>query len=458
MSKSFCVPRIFRLHEFQSLVLLLAFLVLEIFFFRSLAFSEFDSNGWNSFRSIKFPPHLPNGLVGMALYSNIIENCRPDLNDIRIVSSKGSLVPHAITEAVSSQDPAALPVRIVRVAIIPGKWTDIWIDKSAKNLTRGVNIRTSSKNFIRKVEVRGANNAGESYVIKMDGLVADFTSPMSVRSLNVFYGLNNFQYIHLRIFDEDDPPLKIDRVSCYPPISETALFRPLDVRIIENRPEPSGSPTVTVADLGEKRFPITSFAIASSSTEFVKRVKLSCASSPSPEMWHQIFEGTFFRIRKDTSFVERLEAHVTPQTYRYMKLELSGVGPPATLDRLEATGAIRLVVFEYSQTLTYHIYYDNPNAKAVGFDRTLYPQNFSQLANSSSDISLSPEQKNSAKGRTVAKQPITSSSLTLGRVVVGGILLIVLVLFFSLMLRARSFRRSRKKGVQRNSVQGYNDY
>jgi hypothetical protein len=137
-----------------------------------------------------------------------------------------------------------------------------------------------------------------------------------------------------------------------------------------------------------------------------------------------------------------------------MKLELSGVGPPATLDRLEATGAIRLVVFEYSQTLTYHIYYDNPNAKAVGFDRTLYPQNLSQLANSSSDISLSPEQKNSAKGRTVAKQPITSSSLTLGRVVVGGILLIVLVLFFSLMLRARSFRRSRKKRSSTNLSAG----
>ncbi|MCX5861710.1 MAG: hypothetical protein NTW27_06275 [Deltaproteobacteria bacterium] len=111
------------------------------------------------------------------------------------------------------------------------------------------------------VEVRSSDDPGELYVLRMDGLISDVVAPVPTRTLNVFYSLNNFQYIHMRILDEAQPAQEATRVWCHPPILEPVLSRRLDTRIMENRPEQSGNSGVVIADPGEKRFPMINFAI-----------------------------------------------------------------------------------------------------------------------------------------------------------------------------------------------------
>ncbi len=125
-------------------------------------------------------------------------------------------MPILLTEEPDGEDGPPFPAQVFRVTKRPGKFTEIWIDKKAKVLTRSVIIQTSSKDFARKVELRGSDNARDTYVIRVDGLIADLGKPEPFQTLDIEHPLNNFQYLQLRILDDDQPPLKIDNVLCCP--------------------------------------------------------------------------------------------------------------------------------------------------------------------------------------------------------------------------------------------------
>jgi hypothetical protein len=402
---------------------------------------------WRRFREVHVPENIQDGPVGIALESSVIENCRPDLADIRIGSSDGSPVPFFVTSATVGQDPEPFPANVFKVIRKPGKWTDIWVDKTGKVLTRGVRIQTSSKNFVKNVELRGSDSIRESYVIRMDGLIADIGSPVPLRSLDIFHPLNSFQYIHVRILDQEDLPLNVEGVLCHPPESETGTSRPMPVIILENRTVNREAATSMLVDFGEKRFPLTRLCVTTPAPEFRKRATLFGASSPNPPSWSKFFETTFFRLRREEAAKEHLCARMQPQPYRYVRIELSGGKDSAVaLDGVKAQGEFRMAVFRYGRDATYRLYYDNPKAESAGGEPFSSSIDVRQLAQLSQSVSLGPEQKIVGPARSLkAKQPkqqVVSSLWKIGGVLV---LLVGLVLLFSLMLRERSLRRMERR-------------
>lgn len=421
------------------------------------AVAEFDSSGWRRFCDIRIPANQAEGLVGVPLDSGLLENCRPDRRDIRVVSLDGSPVPSVFTDAAGGSENEPFPARVLKVTRVPGKWTDIWVDKTAKVLSRGTLIQTTSKEFVRKVEIRGSDNGRESYVLRMDGLIADVSSPYPVSSLSVSYPACNFQYIHIRIIDEDRPPLKVNGVACYPPDPETPLMKTLEARIIENRRDQSGNSTITVVDLGEKRFPVVSFGITTSAAEFVKKVRFRGGSSPSPESWKTLFEGTFYRVKKEEACGEKLSATVKPQTCRYVMMELTGGTPVVPVDRVVATVSVPMMVFEYRQGSNYRLFFDNPSATPPNRETPPSAINAGQVAATSTDVSLGSPQKNVAphSPAPAVSQIEESSGFTFRRAAGMALLLMGLLLLFSLMLRARWARKAgryREPGRSRTTV------
>jgi hypothetical protein len=408
--------------------------------------SSFDSSGWQRFRDIHIPPHVDAGRVAAPLESSVLERSRSDLGDLRVVSSEGMLVPVTISDSFSDDGPSPFPGSLFKIIKRPGKWTDVWIDKKAKILTRGVMLQTSSKDFARKVEIRGSDSGNETYVILMDALVCDLPGSIPVRSLDLLHPLNNFRYILLRILDGDQPPLKVDGALCLPAQGSGPAALPAEVRILENRMNSSDSSTVVVADLGEKRFPLTAIKIATPSAKFVKRIRVLEGSSESPDSWRAFYEGTFFRIEKADASKEKLDARFSPQTSRYMMIELTGGGPAVTVKSLEAKAALRLAVFTYRPGLSYRLFYDNPHAKPLAQHSSEPSTNLTRVLAASSDVSIGEEQKN-----VVAPPPRPISSpdgahpTTVGKVLGVAMLLIGLVLMFVVMLRARSHRRAERR-------------
>jgi len=415
--------------------------------FPGLAAADFDSSEWKRFREVRIPPPFPEGFAGISLESEVIVKCRQDMADLRLVSSEGALVPFTVIEGTAGDDGEPFPVRVFRMARKQGKWTDIWIDKQAKILTEGVLIQTPSRDFVRKVEIRGSDNAKETYVVRMDGLVADIAGPVPVRSLDVPYHLNNFQYVHIRIIDDDNPPLKVEGVLCYPPPADTSLSWPLEARIRENRSDPSSGSTTIVADLGEKRFPVGGVRVSSTAAEFLKKATIYGASSPSSDSWKRIFEGALFRLRREDAVKESLEARFRPQTFRYLKLELSsGSRGAVTVDKFLCKAAVRMAVFKYQPGQDYRLFFGNPNARPVPAAPEASSINVNQVASASSEISLGPERKNIVTSSPRKPERSEKSEPSRLQQILGvAMLLTGLLLLFIFMLKARSSRRSHGK-------------
>jgi len=406
---------------------------------------EFNSAGWKHFREIHIPADMKEGIVGVSLESELLEKSRPDLADIRVVSSAGVPLPIFVTEAPDEGDSPPFPARVFRVARRAGNFTEVWVDKNAKVLTGSLIIQTSSKDFVRKVELRGSDNARETYVIRVDGLIADLAKPTPFRTLDIEHPLNNFQYMQIRILDDDQQPLKIDNVLCGPANRGSNLTRPLEALITEKRVAASDNSTVVGVDLGQKRFPLAGMSISTRTKEFIKSIRISGRRSENGDQWQEFYKGTFFRIRKEDTAKESLKARFKPQLSRHVKLELAGSGTPVNVDDIKAIGAVRMAVFEHRKDMTYRIYYDNAQSGLAGPTYTPSATNLGQIAASSSDIRLGSElnvPEIPIEKQAPRRSEEASTHSMLRRIVGITLLLAGLLILFAVMLRAWGRRRS----------------
>ena len=443
MSKVLEVSRSYWRYEPHGYGIAIIAVILAVLFSWGPVLAEFNSSDWKRVRSIQVPADHPDGPAGIVLESGVTDKCRPDVGDVRILGSNGMPAPVTITDPAVDDEIRPFPAQIFRVAKTAGKWTDIAIDKTGKILTSGIIVGTRSKDFIRRVEIRGSDNVRDAYVIRMDGLIADVGGAIPLSSLKLTHPLNNFQYIYLRILDGDQAPLKIDSVQCCPPDPEPPLERSLDVRILENRPNAASGATRIIADLGEKRLPLTHVAFSTPTKEFKKGIRVHGASSSSPDTWKKIYEGTVFRLRKEDAVNEQLKVRVNPQSFRYILLELYGGGSSVTVEKIVATGTMRLAIFEYRRGLDYKLYYDNPTAEAVKTSPAAVLSNLGRIVSASSNIRLGEEQKNVVVQALKSEPQVeTKTGPTFWRLAGVAMLAVGLLLMFSLMLRARSLRKS----------------
>ena len=446
MVKIFSMQRACRSHiEFcRKMLGLGTFLALFLSNY-SLA-APFDPSGWHRFREIRISPQMEAGPVGTPLESSVLEHTKPDLADVRVVSSEGHVVPVTVTDSLHNEEPVPFPGALFKVLKRQGKWTDVWIDKKAKILTRGVMLQTSSKDFARKIEIRGSDTGIDTYVILMDGLICDLPGSIPVRSLELFHPLNNFRYIQLRILDGELPPLKVEGAFCFPAVAGGPATRSAEVRIVENRMNASDNSTVIIADLGEKRFPLAGIKISTPTKSFAKRVRMLQGSSDSPDSWKPFYEGTFFRIEMADAAKENLEARFQPQTGRYLMLELTGGGPVVTVNALDAKEAMRFAVFPYRPGLTYRLFYDNPQAEVSSIGDPQPTAILNHVLATSSGVSLGNERKNVVPPppRPIRTQQ-SAYPTTVGKLLGMAMLLIGLLLLFAVMLRARSQRRAERR-------------
>ncbi len=409
--------------------------------------ADFDSSHWKRFREVRVTPDLPDGPAGVVLEPSVIDKSRPDLGDLRVVSSNGMSALVTITDPASVNVAKPFPAQIFRVARTAGKWTDIAIDKTGKILTSGIIIGTHSKNFVRKVEIRGSDNVRDAYVIRMDGLIANLAGPIPLTSLKLTHPLNNFQYIYLRILDGDQPPLKLDSIQCCPPDPHTPLTKPLDVRILENRTQTELGSTRIIADLGEKRLSITQVGFFTPAKEFVKRIRLQGASKLTPKAWKKIYEGTVFRLRKEDAVNEVLQVRTNAEPFRYISMELyGGSRTPVQVERLEAAGTMRMAIFEYHRGLEYKLFYDNPSAESAESNPGASPAKLAKIVSTSSNVRLGKEQKNDAvRASQSGGQMGRKAGLAFWQLLGLAMVAVGLLLMFSLTLRTRSLRKSMRR-------------
>ncbi len=325
--------------------------------------TTFDPNGWGFYRVVEAPKGFAEGYVAIPLDARITAKCRTDLADLRVVSSDGSEVPCVLARVGAAETSRPFPVKVFRISRQDDKSTDLWIDKTAKIVTQGITIETPSRDFVRCIELRGSDNGRDGYVIRMNGLIVDSKGPPPVRSLTVEHPPNAHQYLHIRILDGQEPPLKIAGVWCHPPASEKDHQPGVDLRITENRVDSGGKSTVVVAEMTGEVFPVNRITVQTNAEGFAKRAIISGTNDLSTETWEKVHEEGLFRVHRERAVAEKLDASFPERAYRYWKIELSSATPePVPVDGILVRASIRMLVFRRVLGETYRLYYGRSNA------------------------------------------------------------------------------------------------
>ncbi len=266
----------------------------------SQGISGAQSKGWNLYNHILIPGHIKPGYLAIPIESMILEKCRQDMRDIRIVDSKGEPVPIQVRRVGLGSSPTPYPVRVFRVLREHDQWTDVWIDKTTKSLAECLIIKTPTNGFIRNVEIRGSDNARDAFIIRQDGLIAAFGAPVKLRSLDVRHPLNNFQYLHVRIHDGGEKPLKISGAACCPPKDKNqpiqSAMRIVDINELKNKDIVS-----VIGDLGKSRHPVSHLEIDTSKERYLAQCKVFVSRSVTGAPWKHIHSGVVFRLEKKWS-------------------------------------------------------------------------------------------------------------------------------------------------------------
>jgi hypothetical protein len=376
--------------------------------------------------------------VAVPVESEILNRCRPDLRDLRVVDSSGEQKPSQILPSAAVHRTAPYPVRVFRVLREHDQWTDIWIDKTTKSLAECLIIKTPSNGFLRNVEIRGSDNARDAYVIRQDGLIAAFGAPVKLRSLDIRHPVNNFQYLHVRVHDDGDSPIKIAGAECCPPGD---VRKPIEqpLRIVDIDAGEDDRTISIMADLGETRHPIRSVEVESRSGEYLAKAEVSLSDSISDGSWKTVHSGVVFRLRKKSATKARNRLMFKPDPSRYLKLDLSGKIPD--VEGLRAESIMMVLVFKRTSGESYRMIYGNPAAKDKGPILKTGQWRLKDLLDDSKDIQVSgpqrvPIKKVEKKEPKKKKTNITDYAVSLTLKICGAIALLVgLLLIFRAMLK-----------------------
>jgi len=410
------------------------------------AIADEDLSQWKRVRNIHAPDSAPAGPIAIPLDSTILMKCRKDLADVRVISSSGATIPVVVQDGSPPPTPEPFPAKTFRMARRPGQWTDIWVDKSSKILTQGIMLQTSAKNFVRKVEVRGSDNSRESFVIRLDALIARLDKPIPLDALLIRHPLNNFQYLHIRILEDGKTPVEIGSVLCRPAVPESPRQRTFPVRVLQNRAVREENATVIVADLGEERFPVSRVEIETPDRDFVKRVSVGFSSSPSGNDWKEAFSGTFFRLTREHAAQETLHADFAPELSRYLRLKLFGAGcPRISVEQVKVESYVPAVAFLYQPGQEYSLVYDNPAAMARPPGEDLAKIDMAAALNIYPEPKIGLEQTHIAQVKQQPPAPEVEDKPRFDMWQAAGAVMLLsgLILVFGLMLKSRSQGKER---------------
>jgi hypothetical protein len=103
-----------------------------------------------------------------------------------------------------------------------------------------------------------------------------------------------------------------------------------------------------------------------------------------------------------------------------------------------------LAIFEYRRGSDYKLFYDNPSAKAIQTSPAAALANLARVVSASSDIKLGEEHTNVVVQAPKLEPQVETRAAapTFWRFAGVAMLAVGLLLMFSLMLRARSLRKS----------------
>jgi hypothetical protein len=330
--------------------------------------SDFNVARWERYSPIQSSAGASAKYAEVSLNRDVYAGSTRGLSDLRVIADGSREIPYKLL--VDEGEVADTPYQagIQDKSTVPGKYNSFVLDLGKPGaLSNRVEIQTSGKNFTRKVEIDGGNDAVNWAVLRSDGYIFDFSRDYYARSTSVTYPDCSYRYIRVKIWNYDEKPISVDGATVY----RRKVQRPREEvffqgtgAISQNQEEKS---TDAELDLGASGFPVGRLVITSPDTNYNRQVEI--AGSNDRKQWSDVCSGQI--LRYDTPKFKGAESSVSCDGvgYRYLRVRIRNYDDqPITISNIKVYGFRHRIFFPFQSGVSYRVYYGNEEATSPVYD------------------------------------------------------------------------------------------
>ena len=326
--------------------------------------------GWLYFKELRTAGPA-RGYTDFVLDREVLDQARPDQEDLRLYDSAGHEVPYALRvrrDVVSSD---AFPAREFNRGV-EGSAAQIYLDLGEQPQQHNeVEIDSAGNNFRRHVEVQGSGDGSQWSTLVSGAILFRFAAAgRTVEQRAVEYPVSRYRYLRIRVsrdpeIDQAAPPLggvQVRRTVHLQGemLSTVARMEARDADRVNARPA-----SLWRVDLGGQ-IPIERVLVSISDAAFSRPFQLDDIDDPTAPV--MLASGELTRRESSANPIRiDFQEHVA----QHLKLTvIDDRNAALTVSEVTAEGAARRVIFDGASAAqgALRLYYGNPRALAPRYD------------------------------------------------------------------------------------------
>lgn len=332
---------------------------------------------WEFYTDVKLTDGDESPWCDFVLGPSVFDRARLDLGDLRLYDAAGREVPYALRVRRTQAERQAIAAREFNRTPGPDSSREVSLDLGDNPPPHNeIELSTPGKRFRRPVQVEGSADNNEwrvlierAYLIRFD----HGKDSLDVRRLS--YPDSRFRYLRVRVFPDpevDREPVELVDVKAFRTVDvpgETFSV-PATLGAREDVKGDGGPGSAWILDLGATNVPCETLRVQVGDAEFVRNYRVeSLGSAGSFRRTNPSISNGEWSRRAGEPLVP-LEARFGEQPItRFRLIVTDNRNQPLTIDRAEAIGSARQIVFARSGVQSpVRLYFGNPRAEPPNYD------------------------------------------------------------------------------------------
>jgi len=330
------------------------------------SFAEFIRTEWQFSKPVDASP-VSNGYLRVAIDGEVYRRSQRSLADLRIVDDQSKEVPYSIYSQRERTTVESYEPKIFNQAVLPGAYSTLALDLEQETESNTLLLKTSSRNFKRRVEIGGSNDRKEWFILKADGYIFDFSGDQKIHLTTLKYPDSKYRYLQVKVWNGKEEPLTIQGASLSRVKTTPARRAVRGVRLHSREENAKLKATICVLDLTYENLPVDFLTIDTPEESFSRMIEIYGGNDL--QIWLGPEQGDLYRFRTDKYSVEKNILHFRETRGRYLKLLIyNHDDPPLKLAAFEIQGVEEYLVCRNQPGRSYSLYYGNPQANPPRYD------------------------------------------------------------------------------------------
>jgi len=326
--------------------------------------ADFNFQKWHYYKNIFISGE---GIGKIQLDAEVYNHSKPDLSDIRIVNTKENEIPYKLNVYRDYERTEKFFPRFYNLSHFPEKYTVFYLDFGEEvPFVNSINVRTPDKNFKRRVEIWGSDNAKKWLKIRDNAYIFNFhTQDYTTFYTEIKISDTKRRYLKIIIWNNKEKILKIKGCNVFKTTIIKAKKDIISSKIILQRENQKKKRTEIILDSKYKNVPKSELTFYIPNTQLFYRIVL-VSGSDDMKNWDELGSGIIYRYNNNK---EKTGISFKETGCRYLRIWiLNEDNPPLVIKKVVITGYPREILFSTKQNVKYLLFYGNLDAKRPIYD------------------------------------------------------------------------------------------